>query len=302
MATGKQHMMRPPLVLDTDGSVGPLPEEIRLALSDDWREAVRFGCSQRTLHAHMDMLAPQLSAFSHHGTVFIGSGDFHHLSWPLIQRCLRSQHQPIEVVVLDNHPDNMRFPWGIHCGSWVRQVALLPEVAHMHVIGITSGDLGLGHAWEHQLAALRAGKLTYWSCGVDTGWARYLGLGERFRSFTHPDALAAAAAKHLAQSHHPVYLSIDKDVFAPNVVRTNWDQGQMQQAHLAQLLPALRGRLVGSDVTGDVSTWQYRSAWKRWLSAADGQQTEREAAELPQWQAQQHAFNLQLLEQLAALG
>ncbi|WP_370678534.1 hypothetical protein [Comamonas sp. GB3 AK4-5] len=294
-------MTPPPLVLDTDASVGPLPGEIRIPLSDDWREAVRFGCSQSTLQARMDGLEPLMPSFSGHGTVFMGSGDFHHLSLPLILRCLHTQRQPVEIVVLDNHPDNMRFPWGVHCGSWVRHVALLPEVAHMHVIGITSNDLSLGHAWEHQLAALRAGKLTYWSCGVNTRWARYLGLGERFRSFSHTDALITAAAGQLAQSCHPVYLSIDKDVFAPDVVRTNWDQGQMREAHLEQLLPALRGRLVGSDVTGDVSTWQYRSAWKRWLSAADGQKTEREEAELPRWQARQHAFNLQLLDWLAAL-
>ena len=33
-----------PLVLDVDGSVGPLAGELRLALGD-WQEAIRFGAS-----------------------------------------------------------------------------------------------------------------------------------------------------------------------------------------------------------------------------------------------------------------
>lgn len=301
MVAAAAHLTLPPLVLDTDASVGPLPGEIRIPLDDNWRDAVRFGCSQGTLHTRMHEIGALLPAFSRHGTVFMGSGDFHHLSWPLILRCLHARREPLEVVVLDNHPDNMRFPWGVHCGSWVRHVALLPQVIHMHVIGISSSDLSLGHAWEHHLAAPRAGKLTYWSCGVDTAWTRHLGLAARFRSFRDPDTLVAAAATQLAQSRHPVYLSIDKDVFAPQLLRTNWDQGQLLQGHLEQLLPALRGRVAGSDVTGDVSTWRYRRAWKRWLSSADGQQTERQDEALPQWQARQHAFNLQLLRWLDAL-
>src|SRR3989442_1305174 len=77
----------------------------------------------------------------------------------------------------------MRFPWGVHCGSWVRRVALHPAVSHVHVAGITSGDIGRAHAWENYLTPLRAGRLSYWSAGVDTGWARRLGVDAAFRGF-----------------------------------------------------------------------------------------------------------------------
>ena len=125
--------MRSPLVLDFDRSVGALPGETRIDLAD-WQERIRFGSTLRTFRAFLEALAPQLPR--EHGTVFFGSGDYHHLSWPMIERL--AARGPFEVVVFDNHPDNMRFPWGIHCGSWVRRVALLPHVTRVRVLGIST--------------------------------------------------------------------------------------------------------------------------------------------------------------------
>lgn len=289
-----------PVVLDVDGSVGHLPAELRLPLGP-WQEGVRFGCGL----ARFAQFGAELNAAlpRHHGTVFMGSGDFHHFSWPLIERCIAQQgfapERPLRVVVLDNHPDNMRFPWGVHCGSWVRRVALHPAVSQVHVAGITSGDIGRKHAWENYLAPLRAGKLTYWSCGVDTGWARRVGAGKAFRSFASVAELAQALARHLNAWPQDTYLSIDKDVFAPEVVRTNWDQGRMLESEARRIIEALRGQIVGSDVTGDVSSWRYTTWWKRLLSAGDGQDTEIDAATLAAWQAGQHAFNQRLFAQIA---
>lgn len=288
-----------PVVLDVDGSVGPLPGELRLALGH-WQEALRFGCGLRRLARFRAALQQQLP--QQHGTVLMGSGDFHHLSWPLIARCIAQQGftsaRPLRVLVLDNHPDNMRFPWGVHCGSWVRRVALHPAVSQVHVAGITSQDIGRAHAWENYLAPLRAGKLTYWSAGVDTGWARRVGAAQAFRGFASVAELAQALADMLRARPEPTYLSIDKDVFAPEVVRTNWDQGQMQEAEAMRLIDALRGQVVGSDITGDVSSWRYATWWKRLLSAGDGQDTQIDARMLADWQAGQHALNLRLVKRI----
>lgn len=291
-----------PVVLDLDGAVRPLPGEHRLALAG-WQERLRFGCGRGTLRAFAALLDSALAPFTAHGTVFLGSGDFHHLSWPLVQRCIEERAhtaaQPLRVVVLDNHPDNMRFPFGVHCGSWVRRVALLPAVSQVHMAGITSTDIGNGHAWENYLAPLRAGKLTYWQAGVDTGWARWLGVARAVRRFDDVAPLADALAAHLRSTPQPTYLSIDKDVFAPAVVQTNWDQGRMTEAQALQVIGALRGQLVGSDVTGDVSAHRYTTAWKRWLSARDGQDTALPAQPLADWQAAQHALNLRLMAAIA---
>lgn len=295
--------MTQPVVLDVDGSVGPLAGELRLPLTD-WQERVRFGCTLRQFQAFREVLAQRLPPAAEHGTVLMGSGDFHHLSWPLIERSIAAHGfhaaAPLRVVVLDNHPDNMRFPWGVHCGSWVRRVALHPAVSHVHVVGITSSDIGGGHAWENYLTPLQRGRLSYWSCGVDTGWSRRLGLQSAFHHFASLEALTAALSRQLREQSQPTYLSIDKDVFATSVVRTNWDQGQMLEEQAQRIIAALSGQIVGSDITGDVSSYRYRSWWKRWLSAQDGQDTDLDAAApLSAWQAGQHALNARLVAQIS---
>ncbi|CAM5447545.1 arginase family protein [Rhodanobacter lindaniclasticus] len=283
-----------PVVLDIDRSVGPLPGRLVLPL-EHWQESIRFGCSLATMRRFRTMLDELLP--ERHGTVFTGSGDFHHLSWPLIERV--HGDTPFQVVVLDNHPDNMRFPFGVHCGSWVRKVALLPQVSHVHVLGITSHDIGAGHAWENYLAPLRRGKLSYWSIGVDTGWSRRFGLAHAFHGFDTPAALVDAFVERQRTQAAPSYLSIDKDVFAPEVARTNWDQGRLQLDHALALIDSLRRGLVGSDINGEVSHYRYKSWWKRRLSALDAQPA-IDPAQLTDWQAQQHALNLQLLAAIAA--
>ncbi|MEO7071629.1 MAG: arginase family protein [Rhodanobacter sp.] len=286
-----------PVVLDLDHSVGPLPKRLVLVL-EQWQEALRFACSLATMRRFSRVLDELLP--SEYGTVFMGSGDFHHLSWPLIAR-LRQARTPFQVVVLDNHPDNMRFPFGVHCGSWVRKVALLPQVSHVHVLGITSSDIAAGHAWENYLAPLRRNKLTCWSVGVDTGWSRRLGLGHAFRDFDNAAAMVEAFIALQRTQLMPSYLSIDKDVFAPEVAQTNWDQGCLLVEHASALIGCLSNGLVGSDINGEVSHYQYRSWWKRRLSALDAQPS-IDPAQLAAWQAQQHALNLQLLAAIAAIG
>ncbi|MFA6228627.1 MAG: hypothetical protein WC617_00455 [Rhodanobacter sp.] len=282
-----------PVVLDIDHSVGALPQRLVLPL-EHWQESIRFGCSLATMRSFRQMLDELLPA--EYGTVFTGSGDFHHLSWPLIARLPASRS--FQVVVLDNHPDNMRFPFGVHCGSWVRKVAMLPQVSHVHVLGITSADIGAGHAWENYLAPLLRGRLTYWSMGVDTGWARRLGLARAFRGFDSPEALVDAFAQSQLRQQGPSYLTIDKDAFAAEVAHTNWDQGRLLLQHAMDVIGSLRNGLVGSDINGEVSHYHYKSWWKRRLSAMDDQ-PEIDPAMLADWQAQQHALNLQLFEAIA---
>ena len=288
--------MNRPIVLDIDHSVGPLPKRLVVPL-EHWQEALRFGCTLRTLARFRTVLDDTLPA--EHGTVLLGSGDFHHLSWPLIERV--PQNAPFQVVVLDNHPDNMRYPFGVHCGSWVRRVAMLPQVSHVHVVGIGSTDIGAGHAWENYLAPLRAGRLSYWSVGVDVRWAAKAGLGEAFHAFGHADALVDAFTAQQHAAPQPTYLSIDKDVFAQDVARTNWDQGSLQLHHATAIIDSLRAGLVGSDITGEISAYRYKSWWKRRLAAIDDQPAV-DPRELARWQAQQHELNEQLLRAIDAVG
>jgi arginase family enzyme len=282
-----------PLILDFDGAVKPLPDEWRIALHG-WQEAVRFGCTKRTLAEVQMSLDSALDAA--HGTVFLGSGDYHHLSYLLIQRHA-NLGRPLQVVVLDNHPDNMRYPFGIHCGSWVWHVSRLPFVSQVHVLGITSRDVEVVHSWENHVRNLRSGKVCYWCVGRDLGWMRMVGITQS-HSFVSISAMLKAFSAEVTRTSEPIYLTIDKDVLSAEDARTNWDQGVMRLTELQAIVTLLKNRVVGSDVTGEVSVYHYQSRFKRLLSGLDGQ-PEIAEADLSRWQAEHQGINQQILDWLS---
>ena len=56
-------------------------------------------------------------------------------------------------------------------------------------------------------------------------------------------------------------------------------------------------KIIGADVTGDVSAYHYESKFKRWLSASDGQE-ELPEAQVQIWQQQQNALNSRLVARI----
>ena len=64
------------------------------------------------------------------------------------------------------------------------------------------------------------------------------------------------------------------------------------------IIEALRGRIVASDINGEVSAYRYRTWWKRLLSGMDGQEPVPQS-ELDAWQLQQRALNFRLLAAIA---
>ena len=284
-----------PVILDFDGSVLPVAEGERRIPLGSWQEAIRFGCTRRAfsaLEAHLEGVLPVDC-----GCAFMGSGDFHHVTLiPLRRLCRRLPPASLDVVVFDNHPDNMRYPFGIHCGSWVSHAALLPSVRRVHVIGITSGDIGLAHAWENRLTPFLRRKLTYWSVGTDAAWLRLIGRAGCGMAFGSADELVRGLIPALADAGD-IYLSIDKDVFAEDVVKNNWDQGVFRLRHTEAVFAACAGRVIGADVCGDVSDYEYASPFKRFLSRLDGQEPCDPQA-LRGWQEGQRAVNAALLESL----
>ena len=282
-----------PIILDFDQSV-TLPHASVVSFLG-WQEAVRFGCSIHRLRELGVALHYALSGA--HGPIFLGSGDFHHVSYLLIRHALHRSN--LHLVVLDNHPDNMRFPFGIHCGSWISHVAALPGITHIDVVGITSKDVSAGRLWENRWRPLLSGKVTYWCIGTDTRWAMRLGLGNAFRVSQSADELIQSFVR-ASRGDERVYLSIDKDVLHPDVARTNWDQGLLREEHLDAVIDALGERISDADITGDVSLHRYTTWWKRWLSRLDDQPA-IEPAMLKEWQRTQRAINVRLSDRLAWL-
>ena len=284
-------MSKRPLILDFDESIREIDGTDRISLGD-WQEAIRFGCSLGKLRALDRALNSKLP--KEYGTVLFGSGDFHHISYLLLTRL--AGIEPFQLVVFDNHPDNMRFPFGIHCGSWVHWALRLPFISHVHVVGITSPDISGAHWWENHLWPMYQKRLTYWCMDVDTRWGRRLGLEHAFQVCSNPDELLERFSAQARSSSQSAYISIDKDVLSSEVVRTNWDQGLLLDTHIMDAIDLFKGRIVGSDINGEVSAYRYHTWWKRWLSAFDGQES-IPAEKLVAWQSRQQLVNLRFLNQ-----
>jgi len=277
-----------PIIFDFDDSVLPLAgNEVRLPFQN-LQEMLRFGCSLKVFN----QFEKSLPSLPDNGCYFFGSGDYHHLSLiPL--RKLDAKGEEFELVVLDNHPDNMCYPFGIHCGSWVYHASKLKSVKHIHVIGITSSDISLSHAWENCLPPFLSKKLTYWSVGTSAKWLKIFNRGAYNKCFETADELVNAFIERGADKTK-IYLSVDKDVFSKDVIKTNWDQGVFEKKHLWQLLKTFSGNLIGMDVTGEVSIYKFQSLFKRFLSGLD-QSEITESQQLRKWQTEQRDFNLEIL-------
>ncbi|WOE31858.1 MULTISPECIES: hypothetical protein [unclassified Acinetobacter] len=285
-------MQRTHVVLNFDTSTG-LMDKAQVIDLQTWQEAIRFGCSWKKFRHLAQYLHQQLPAFDQLGCVLMGSGDYHHVTQLLLSRL----STPLHLIICDNHPDNMRYPFGIHCGSWVYWASRLPHIKRIDVLGICSADISLKHAWENHWAPLRQGKLHYWSIGQDASWTKWIGAGKNWHQFDTADALLNTFLTQLETLSYPRYLSIDKDVLSVQEVRTNWDQGQFLYHHLEQLIQACHGQLIAADITGDISAYDYQSHFKRFLSASDGQ-TMLTQQQILQWQSGQAKINQQLIQQL----
>jgi len=281
--------MTPARILDFDGSVLPLPGAKIVSLRDR-QEEIRLGCRMRTLRSLGAAIPAEPSI------TFMGSGDFHHVTFLCIER-LAALGNALQVVVFDNHPDNMRYPFGIHCGSWVAHVSRLPFIARIHVVGIASRDVEGIHVAENHLRPLRSGKVIYWCIGRNLRGLQRFGV-RASRSFASPPELLAEFQESIAGTREPLYVSVDKDVLAPDVAQTNWDQGVMRLEDVTSTVAAFGERIVAGDVVGDVSLYRYRSRFKRMLSRLD-RQPDVDAARIGEWQQAHAKINRELLAVLS---
>lgn len=280
------------VVLNFDDSTGLADSSLVLDLQQ-WQEDIRFGCSWKKFNHLSEQLEKTLPCVDNLGCVLMGSGDYHHITQILLSRIKK----PIHLIVCDNHPDNMRYPFGIHCGSWVYWASRLPQVVRIDVIGICSSDISLKHAWENHWSPLYKGKLHYWTIHQNPSWMNWIGAEKNKHVFHSADELMTNFLQTLVTFDIPKYLSVDKDVLAQTEVQTNWDQGEFLYLHLQQLIQSCQSRLIGADITGDVSAYQYRSKFKRFLSESDGQ-NEQEEDQIKLWQIDQIKMNQKLVDQL----
>lgn len=278
------------VILDFDRSVA-LPESVPLLDLREFEERVRFCASFADMERLEGVLA---AACAGRRLFFLGSGDFHHVSYLLIK------HRPetnLEVIVFDNHPDNMFLPAGIHCGSWVYHAGRLPNVARVTVFGICSGDLRGLNLLQNRFSVLRSGKVKYYCLAPVSRAARFLS-GSQVEEVGVPGGeILEAVSERVRRAAGPLYLSIDKDVLCRDSLTTTWDQGRLAPADLLRCVAALSGRVAAADVVGDLSSHRYRGLLKRALRRLDG--GERLPSRLEEERLKHRDLNLKLLALLA---
>jgi arginase family enzyme len=213
---------------------------------------------------------------------FLGSGDFHHVSALLIAEAVETFGQPVTVIHVDNHPDWVHFKNGVHCGSWVNEVAKQPLVEKVITLGVCSKDLQWPERRGANLQNLEAGRLELYPydhppsrvmCEYGSG-ACYVQSGKYLNWVTMRKMGTAGFRDYLLErigtSH--VYITIDKDALTLNDAVTNWDQGKLRLSSVLQLLMDVgaKHRIVGADVIGDYSKPLYSGSWRtRMLKKAE---------------------------------
>lgn len=288
-----------PICLNLDNSLlFPIAENNKdkvFNLSEQWQELLRFSTSWKVFNQWQNFLQNNIfnnvfnndnkNIFHEIYPIFFGSGDFHHLTYSFLKFINDNNNNSnsktkISLIVLDNHPDNMRFPFGIHCGSWVYHAAKLDIIKEIYVLGMTSDDICISHIYENHLTPFLLKKLHYWSINKSASWLKFILRNNHQQCFSSADELVETFAKKYNQNlvennqknnKNYVYLSIDKDVLSSQFLTTNWDQGVFNETNLFDIIKLVKNNLVGVDICGEFSNYTYKSKFKTFLSNLDGQ-------------------------------
>lgn len=150
---------------------------------------------------------------------YLGSGDFHYLSYFLIKTL------PVKpfLILFDNHFDSNSSPSGyITCGSWLRQCIEENLIRGVLVVGANK---------------------KYYSNDLLYPFLYYIEDGNKHMNYQ--------LIRKLKGINY--YISIDKDVLSEDIVKTNWDQGSMKLESLLIWLKFLMklGTVIGVDLCGE---------------------------------------------------
>lgn len=227
-------------------------------------------------------LEERLKGSTRDALTFLGSGDFHHLTYVLAAQF----REPFTLIIFDFHPDWDIFPPRLGCGSWVSAALRKPQFAKCLLLGISSNDISSFSIQTGNLAALKNDRVEIYpyshlpsktffkripeniSIGVRKGvissticWTelKTKRIGDFFKS-----VLSRIPTKE-------VYLSIDKDCLQGGYAATNWEEGQMPLDDLLLMLGMIKKEkeIIGADIVGDYSPVLIDGWFKRRCSDLD---------------------------------
>ncbi|MEW8979654.1 MAG: arginase family protein [Symbiobacterium sp.] len=213
-------MSRPFLVLNLDDT---LTWQSRLLASPHEWVDLRHLTGKKSC-ATPEALSAIAAALEPHRDVplgYWGTGEYHYVT--LLR--LQSLRQPVSLVLFDHHHDASPVQGGVvTCGDWVRHALALP--------------------WVRRVV---------WVGGREPELQRYL---PHPRILRVPEPAPPARFAEWADRTLPgsdIYISVDKDVLAPDDAVTTWGAGDLPLADLLSWLHLLgrHRRIVGADVCGE---------------------------------------------------
>lgn len=183
-------------------------------------EHVNLYCEQTSLST----LKKRLEKRQHKGITFIGSGNYHYVTYLLLKEIT----EPFTLVLFDNHPDmgtGMEVDRQmLSCGSWVSfaldKIPLLERAVIVGPTVVMDRNVFSPHTYIYPF---------------DGG-----------HHYSIKSILSAIQTQN-------IYISIDKDVITSEEVLTNWDQGIMDISSLTSYLEILlkEKRVEGVDICGE---------------------------------------------------
>ncbi|ANB59254.1 arginase family protein [Anoxybacteroides amylolyticum] len=199
--------------LNIDGTYAP--QQRLLQLPHEWIDATDI--TETNLYCEQKSLAEieeRLSERRFHGMTFIGSGNYHYVSYLLMKHI----QEPFTLVLFDHHTDiGTNEDAVISCGSWVSHALTIRALDKVIIVG-------------------PSGRLPSFPNNITI-----------FPTLPSPKFLFS----HIQTKY--VYISIDKDVLCREDAVTNWEQGTMSLLFLLRCLQMLlmHKQVVGVDVCGE---------------------------------------------------
>jgi len=240
--------------------------------------AARLYLSPATRRQILDLLPSQENNYP----VFLGSGDFHHISEILTSRI----NAPACLIVFDFHPDWDGLPPRFGCGSWVGQALKNKNISKCLLLGMGSDDLNGPALQTADLSVLADDRLEIYPYRHKTSRVYLKGIAPNhsltiqkgffsnkisWRQLVNEDLtkFTLELIKRLPTSK--VYISIDKDCLKSDFALTNWEEGLLSLDQLLTMLRLLRENLeiIGLDVVGDYSFSKSSSMIKATISRLD---------------------------------
>jgi arginase family enzyme len=175
--------------------------------------------------ASLEVIERRLSERKQKGITFIGSGNYHYVTYLL----LKEIREPFSLILFDNHPDidilEDSSEKMISCGSWVSfALENIPLLKQVIIIGPT----------VEKIHPLDSSKVTIFP-------------------FYHRRNYSSKLILSNIQTEN-VYISIDKDVLHPSEAVTNWNQGNLSLSTLIQYLQEIlkNKNVYGIDICGEM--------------------------------------------------